>query len=102
MVYCEQHTEHAVVEPLGDPRHRTERLIEVAGHTDSTGSEDYNQRLSERRAQSVVDYFKSRKIIDARLLTVGMGELRPVADNGTPEGRQLNRRVEITLVPHTA
>ena len=77
-------------------------VVEVAGHTDSTGSEEYNQRLSERRAQSVVDYFESRKILDARLITVGMGELRPVADNDTPEGRQLNRRVEITLVPHTA
>jgi outer membrane protein OmpA-like peptidoglycan-associated protein len=77
-------------------------VIEVAGHTDSTGSEDYNQRLSERRAQSVADYFKSRNIVDARLITVGMGEARPVADNSTSEGRQLNRRVEITLVPHTA
>lgn len=77
-------------------------VVEVAGHTDSTGSEDYNQRLSERRAQSVVDYFKSRKILEARLITVGMGELRPVADNSSAEGRQLNRRVEITLVPHTA
>lgn len=77
-------------------------VVEVAGHTDSTGSEDYNQRLSERRAQSVVDYFKSRKILEARLITVGMGELRPVADNSTADGRQLNRRVEITLVPHTA
>lgn len=75
-------------------------VVEVAGHTDSTGSEQYNQQLSERRAQSVVDYFKSRKIVEARLITVGMGELRPVADNSTPEGRQLNRRVEITLVPH--
>lgn len=77
-------------------------VVEVAGHTDSTGSEAYNQQLSERRAQSVVDYFKSRKIVEARLITVGMGELRPVADNSTPEGRQLNRRVEITLVPLTA
>ena len=76
-------------------------VVEVAGHTDSTGSEDYNQQLSERRAQAVSEYFKSRKIVQARLITVGIGELRPVADNSTPEGRQLNRRVEITLVPHT-
>ena len=77
-------------------------VVEVAGHTDSTGSEAYNQQLSERRAQTVATFFKSRNIMPERLITVGMGELRPVADNGTPEGRQLNRRVEITMVPLTA
>ena len=77
-------------------------IVEVAGHTDSTGSEAYNQQLSERRAQTVATYFTSRKVMAERLITVGMGELRPVADNSTPEGRQLNRRVEITLVPVTA
>ena len=77
-------------------------IVEVAGHTDSTGSEAYNQQLSERRAQSVATYFTSRNIMAQRLITIGMGELRPVADNGTEQGRQLNRRVEITLVPVTA
>lgn len=77
-------------------------VVEVAGHTDSTGTEDYNQALSERRASSVSQYLQSRGINSQRLITVGMGELRPVADNGTDEGRQANRRVEITVVPLTA
>lgn len=77
-------------------------VVEVAGHTDSTGSDAYNQQLSERRAQAVTDYFTSRKISAQRFITIGLGESMPVADNGTPEGRQLNRRVEITLVPVTA
>ena len=77
-------------------------VVEVAGHTDSTGSEEYNQGLSERRAQTVSQYLVSRGISGQRLLTVGMGELRAVADNSTPEGRALNRRVEITMVPLTA
>ena len=77
-------------------------VVEVAGHTDSTGTEDYNQSLSERRATSVSQYFSAKGITDQRLLIVGMGELRPVADNGTSQGRQANRRVEITMVPITA
>lgn len=76
-------------------------LIEVMGHTDSTGSEDYNQALSERRAQSVYDYFDSRDVLSGRLATYGYGENHPVADNNTETGRALNRRVEIALVPIT-
>jgi outer membrane protein OmpA-like peptidoglycan-associated protein len=77
-------------------------VVEVAGHTDSTGSDAYNQQLSERRAQTVSQYFQSRNISAQRLITVGMGESRPVADNSNAAGRQLNRRVEITMVPVTA
>lgn len=77
-------------------------VIEVAGHTDSTGSDAYNQSLSERRAMSVAAYLKSQKIMPERVITVGMGESRPVADNASGEGRQANRRVELTLVPLTA
>ena len=77
-------------------------VVEVAGHTDSTGSEVYNQSLSERRAGSVSQYLQAHNISAQRLITVGMGELRPVADNGTAEGRQANRRVEMTMVPVTA
>ena len=77
-------------------------IVEVAGHTDSTGTETYNQDLSERRASSVSQYLQARKISNERLITVGMGELRPVAENGTVGGRQANRRVEITMVPVTA
>jgi len=76
-------------------------LVQVAGYTDSTGSFEYNQRLSERRAQSVGGYLSSRSITPARVQTIGMGESDPVANNHTPEGRQLNRRVELILVPLT-
>ncbi|MCB1845340.1 MAG: OmpA family protein [Halioglobus sp.] len=74
-------------------------VVEVAGHTDSTGSDSYNQALSERRAGSVSSYLQSQGINSQRLITVGMGEARPVADNSTESGRQANRRVEITMVP---
>ena len=77
-------------------------LVEVAGHTDSTGSEQYNQALSERRAGSVSSYLRSQQVLGDRLITVGAGETRPIADNSTAQGRQLNRRVEITIVPLTA
>lgn len=76
-------------------------LVEVAGHTDSTGAAQYNQQLSERRAQSVAAYLQSRKVKGERLMVVGAGESYPVASNDTPSGRQLNRRVEITIVPLT-
>lgn len=77
-------------------------VVEVAGHTDSTGSDSYNQSLSERRAQSVSSYLTSQGVIQQRVITVGMGESRPVSDNSTAGGRQANRRVEITMVPVTA
>jgi len=76
-------------------------VIEVAGHTDSTGSDEYNQRLSERRAASVAAYLRTRGVLADRIIEVGMGEARPIASNDTPEGRQQNRRVELTLVPLT-
>jgi outer membrane protein OmpA-like peptidoglycan-associated protein len=77
-------------------------VVEVAGHTDSTGTDSYNQALSERRANSVSAYLRSQGVISQRLITVGMGEARPVADNSSDAGRQANRRVEITMVPLTA
>jgi len=76
-------------------------VVEIAGHTDSTGSDAYNQGLSERRARSVSAYLSSQGVIDQRLITLGMGESRPVADNSSQAGRQANRRVEITMVPLT-
>ena len=76
-------------------------LVEVAGHTDSTGAEEYNQALSERRAASVSNYLVSRSVMADRLITVGAGERYPVASNETKEGRQMNRRVEINIVPLT-
>jgi outer membrane protein OmpA-like peptidoglycan-associated protein len=77
-------------------------VVEVAGHTDSTGAAEYNQKLSERRANSVAQYLESQGLANNRVVTVGAGESKPVADNATPEGRQANRRVELTLTPLTA
>jgi len=77
-------------------------VVEVAGHTDNTGSDAYNQSLSERRAASVATYLQGQNVMSQRLITVGMGEARPVADNATTDGRQANRRVELTMVPLTA
>jgi len=74
-------------------------LIEVAAHTDSVGSESSNQTLSNSRAQSVGDYLINQKIKADRVLTIGYGESRPIADNKTGAGRQQNRRVELTLIP---
>jgi outer membrane protein OmpA-like peptidoglycan-associated protein len=77
-------------------------VVEVAGHTDNVGAAEYNQQLSERRAGSVAQYLESQGLASNRVVTVGAGETRPVADNSTPEGRQANRRVELTLTPLTA
>ncbi|MDN5782240.1 MAG: OmpA family protein, partial [Luteimonas sp.] len=74
-------------------------IIEVAGHTDSVGSDAYNQQLSQKRADAVASYLNSRGIMRDRMITVGAGETRPVASNDTDAGRASNRRVEITLVP---
>jgi outer membrane protein OmpA-like peptidoglycan-associated protein len=68
---------------------------EVHGHTDSTGSEAHNQRLSEARANAVRDYFIKQGIAGNRIRAKGFGETMPVATNDTPEGRALNRRVEL-------
>jgi outer membrane protein OmpA-like peptidoglycan-associated protein len=76
-------------------------VIEVAGHTDSTGSDAYNQELSERRASAVAAYLRTRNVRPDRITTIGVGESRPVATNDTDAGRQSNRRVELTLVPLT-
>jgi outer membrane protein OmpA-like peptidoglycan-associated protein len=77
-------------------------VVEVAGHTDSSGSDSYNQTLSERRAGSVGQYLTSQGISNQRLITVGLGESMPVANNTTSSGKQSNRRVEITMVPVTS
>jgi outer membrane protein OmpA-like peptidoglycan-associated protein len=71
--------------------------VVVHGHTDSTGSEDHNQALSERRARSVESFLISRGVTSGRLSAVGSGESLPVASNDTESGRQQNRRVEILL-----
>lgn len=71
--------------------------IRVVGHTDSTGSESYNQSLSERRAQTVMNYLVDHGVPARQLEAVGRGELEPVATNLTVEGRSMNRRVELLI-----
>jgi outer membrane protein OmpA-like peptidoglycan-associated protein len=73
--------------------------LTVVGHTDSTGSDQYNQRLSEQRAVSVVQYLESKNVDGMRLATAGKGESQPIASNDTEAGRQANRRVEIYVEP---
>jgi outer membrane protein OmpA-like peptidoglycan-associated protein len=77
-------------------------LVHVTGHTDSTGGYEYNMGLSQRRADSVASYLAAQGVQSVRLQARGFGPDNPVASNGTPEGRQQNRRVEITLEPLTA
>lgn len=74
------------------------RLV-IAGHTDDTGSDDYNLALSRRRANAVESYLLSDGVSPLRLSSVGYGESRPIAPNDTEAGRRLNRRVEITIIP---
>jgi outer membrane protein OmpA-like peptidoglycan-associated protein len=71
--------------------------ILITGHTDSDGSEQYNQQLSERRAKAVSDYTMMQGISSSRLSIVGLGENEPIATNSTESGKQLNRRVEIAI-----
>ncbi|MEL6476460.1 MAG: OmpA family protein [Pseudomonadota bacterium] len=78
-----------------------ESYLDIVGHTDSQGSNEYNQALSERRAGSVGNYFRSRGVAPARIATFGQGETLPVANNATAEGRQQNRRVELRITPAT-
>ena len=76
-------------------------MILVAGYTDSKGSDAYNQKLSQDRANSVAAYLQTKKVKAVRFETVGFGEKSPIADNATEEGRAMNRRVELTLLPIT-
>jgi OOP family OmpA-OmpF porin len=72
-----------------------DEMLEIIGHTDSTGPEAYNQGLSERRAQAAADYLAGKGVSRSSMTVKGMGESNPVADNGTREGRAMNRRVEL-------
>lgn len=72
--------------------------ILIEGHTDSDGSEEYNQGLSERRAASVSVYLAQQAVANSRVSTIGYGETQPVADNATTDGKQANRRVEVAIM----
>jgi len=77
-----------------------ETSVQIIGHTDSTGSNSYNQGLSERRSESVASYFSTQQVDYRRLYTRGLGETQPRASNETSDGRQQNRRVEIIIIPN--
>lgn len=76
-----------------------ETTVEVSGHTDSVGSAEFNQRLSEQRANSVRSYLIRKGVSAARITAIGFGESMPIASNADAYGRAQNRRVELTLVP---
>ncbi len=79
-----------------------ESTVIVKGHTDSRGTEEYNQQLSERRANAVGNYLIAEQVAASRITAIGFGESLPVAPNDTEEGRQRNRRVEMDIVPNEA
>lgn len=76
--------------------------VELGGHTDGRGSDEYNQRLSEKRAESVRQYLVGKGVAAERMTSVGFGEAKPVADNETDEGRELNRRTELKITEGVA
>jgi len=78
-------------------KEREELRIEIAGHTDAAGSSDYNMKLSQRRARAVLKYLSNNGIDTSHYIVVGYGELKPIADNSTENGRQRNRRVVLKL-----
>jgi OOP family OmpA-OmpF porin len=79
-------------------KEHSDREIRIEGYTDNIGSEEYNQKLSERRAEAVARALQARGISPERMFTVGYGEEYPVASNDNPGGRQLNRRVEVVIL----
>ncbi|HEY6633402.1 MAG TPA: OmpA family protein [Rhizobiaceae bacterium] len=76
-------------------------VVDIFGHTDSTGGDAHNQDLSQRRALAVANYLNQQGVDSRRFAVTGFGSSRPIATNGTAEGRALNRRVEIQLSPLT-
>jgi OOP family OmpA-OmpF porin len=85
----------SIDDAMGKIRGTDLEMVIATGHTDSVGTDAYNQKLSERRAAAVKDYLVSKGIPAAKITTIGKGESQPVATNKTAEGRQKNRRVDI-------
>jgi len=91
---------HNTLDKVADILNRYQRSsIQITGHTDSRGSAQYNQQLSEQRAQSVKYYLADRGVDARRIVTEGRGESQPRASNNTEAGMQLNRRVEMLIIP---
>jgi outer membrane protein OmpA-like peptidoglycan-associated protein len=82
-------------------RQYPQTTVQIGGHTDSTGSEDFNQKLSLKRAEAIKSALAGAGVDPARLVTIGYGESKPIAPNTTEAGRQQNRRVEIRIIPQT-
>jgi outer membrane protein OmpA-like peptidoglycan-associated protein len=82
--------------------HYNRTTIEVSGHTDSTGSAEHNQTLSQRRAESVARVLEDNGVIPPRMYVEGFGKTHPIATNATASGRAQNRRVEIQIIPFTS
>jgi outer membrane protein OmpA-like peptidoglycan-associated protein len=94
---------HSTMDKLADVVVRYNKTsLTVVGHTDDVGTNEYNQKLSERRALSVAQYLESKRVNSMRLAISGKGETQPTATNATEGGRQANRRVEIYVEPVTA
>jgi outer membrane protein OmpA-like peptidoglycan-associated protein len=94
---------HSTMDKLADVVVRYNKTsLTVVGHTDDVGTNEYNQKLSERRALSVAQYLESKRVNSMRLAISGKGETQPLATNATDGGRQANRRVEIYVEPVTA
>jgi outer membrane protein OmpA-like peptidoglycan-associated protein len=93
-------TFHSTMDKVADVVARYNKTaLTVVGHTDNTGSDAYNQKLSERRALSVAQYLEMRRVNGMRMATAGKGESQPIASNASEGGRQANRRVEIYVEP---
>lgn len=89
---------HSTMDKISDVVNRYGKThITIVGHTDNVGTDQYNQRLSERRAQAVAQYFANQGVVSERLAAEGKGESAPRASNAAPEGRRLNRRVEVYI-----
>lgn len=88
----------ALAELLGVLKDQSALKVQIEGHTDSTNTEQYNQVLSQKRAQAVVSWLQAKGISATRMVAKGFGESKPVADNATPQGRALNRRVEVSTL----
>ena len=94
---------HTTMDKIGSVVNRYGKThLTIVGHTDSTGTAQYNQGLSQRRAQAVQNYFAQQGVIPERMIAEGKGEATPRASNATPEGRRLNRRVEVYIEPIVA
>lgn len=91
---------HSLLNEVADVIKKTPRIkkIQVEGHASSDGADDYNMKLSDKRAKSVRAYLISQGVAEGKLVAKGFGETKPIADNATEEGKEKNRRVEFNII----